>query len=143
MIKRSDLQGQNRTGQQLGGNLVTSLGEQYDLVNWDYAVVERLNRNDLSSSLIPFNLGKALSDPVAKDNLLLQQGDTVTVFAAADIRVPLAKRQVFVHVEGEVRTPGIYQLGQGETLINLIQKAGGFTVGCLRLWDRILPRVSP
>src|SRR5881628_1704398 len=29
-------------------------------VNWDYAVIERLNRNDLSTSLIPFNLGKAV-----------------------------------------------------------------------------------
>jgi len=33
-------------------------------VNWDYAVIERLNRNDLTTSLIPFNLGKAVIDGI-------------------------------------------------------------------------------
>src|SRR5437879_5855574 len=47
-------------------------------VNWDYAVIERLNRNDLSTSLIPFNLGKAVIDGDPEQNLLLQPGDTVT-----------------------------------------------------------------
>ena len=107
--------------------LAGSVGNLYDEINWDYAVVERINRADLSVSLVPFNLGKALADPNSSDNVPLQPGDTVTVFSVDDVQVPIAKRRVFVRVEGEVQKPGVYQVSAGESLIGVIQKAGGLT----------------
>jgi len=107
--------------------LAESVGNLYDEINWDYAVVERLNRADLSVTLVPFNLGKAMADPNGSDNVPLQAGDTVTVFSVDDVRVPIAKRRVFVRVEGEVQRPGVYQISAGESLVGVLQKAGGLT----------------
>jgi protein involved in polysaccharide export with SLBB domain len=96
-------------------------------VNWDYAVVERVNRTDLSVKLIPFNLGAVFTNPNGPDNVQLQPGDTVTIFSQDDVAVPMDKRQVFVRVEGEVKVPGVYQMTAEDTLQSLIAKAGGPT----------------
>jgi protein involved in polysaccharide export with SLBB domain len=103
------------------------IGGLIDPINWDYAVVERVNRSDLSVQLIPFNLGNVFANPNGADNLQLQSGDTVTIFSQDDVAVPMDKREVFVRVEGEVRVPGVYQMTAGDTLQTLIAKAGGAT----------------
>ena len=108
-------------------NIASRIGGLIDEINWDYAVVERINRNDLTVSLIPFNLGKVFTDPAGVDNVTLQPGDTVTIFSQQDVAVPLDKRRVFVRVEGEVNTPGVYQMAAGETLQTLLSRAGGAT----------------
>lgn len=108
-------------------NFGHGLGDQYDDFNWDYAVVERLNRIDMKVNLVGFNLGRALSEPGGAENIQLQAGDTVTVFSADDVRAPIAKRRVFVRIEGEVGRPGVYQVEPGETLVNMVLKAGGLT----------------
>lgn len=99
----------------------------FDAINWDYAVIERLDRQTLTNTLIPFNLGKAVlqRDPV--HNLALMPGDVVTVFSQNDIRVPVERQARFVWLEGEVGAPGVYQLQAGETLPQLIRRAGGLT----------------
>src|SRR5712671_1356044 len=79
-------------------------------VNWDYAVIERLNRNDLTTSLIPFNLGKAVIDGDPEQNLLLQPGDIVTVFSKQDIKVPVSKQTQYIRLEGEFKGSGVYQI---------------------------------
>ena len=107
--------------------IAARIGGLIDEINWDYAVVERVNRADLSVSLVPFNLGNVFSNPQGADNIQLQPGDTVTVFSHEDVAVPMDKRRVFVRVEGEVQVPGVYQMGAGETLQSLLAKAGGTT----------------
>lgn len=109
------------------GSIASRIGGLIDPINWDYAVVERVNRADLSVSLIPFNLGKVFSNPSGPDNVQLQPGDTVTIFSQNDVAVPLDQRRVFVRVEGEVNVPGVYQMTAGETLQSLLAKAGGPT----------------
>lgn len=37
-------------------------------VNWDYAVIERLDKKTMQTKLIPFNLGKALDAPGSSDD---------------------------------------------------------------------------
>lgn len=108
-------------------SLAQRIGNLVDEVNLDYAVVERVDTNNVSVQLLPFNLGNVFSDPGGPDNLKLQSGDIVTVFSVNDVRVPQAKRQVFVRVEGEVQRPGIYQMQSGDGLQQLIDKAGGLT----------------
>jgi protein involved in polysaccharide export with SLBB domain len=107
--------------------IASRIGGLMDEINWDYAVVERINRADLTVSLIPFNLGSVFANPAGSDNVQLQPGDTVTVFSQQDVAVPMAKRRVFARVEGEVNVPGVYQMGAGETLQSLLAKAGGPT----------------
>ena len=110
-----------------GDNIAAHIGSLVDPINWDYAVVERINRSDLSDKLIPFNLGNVFANPAGPDNVALQPGDTVTIFSQDDVAVPMDKRQIFVRVEGEVNVPGVYQMTANETLQNLIAKAGGPT----------------
>lgn len=109
------------------GSIAGRIGGLVDPINWDYAVVERVNRSDVSVSLIPFNLGNVFSNPAGADNIRLQPGDTVTVFSQTDVAVPLDKRRVFVRVEGEVKVPGVYQMTAGDTLQSMLAKAGGPT----------------
>ena len=99
----------------------------FDELNWDYAVIERLIEKDLSTQVIPFNLGKAVLEGDPANNLELLSGDVVTVYSQKDVRVPVARQTRLVSVEGEVSAPGVYQLLAGETLAGLIQRAGGFT----------------
>ncbi len=107
--------------------LSSRIGDLYDEINLDYAVIERLTPQELKVTLIPFNLGRVLADEKDPDNQLLQPGDIVTVFSAQDIRVPLSKRRIMVRIEGEVAKPGVYQATPGETLSTVIQRAGGLT----------------
>jgi protein involved in polysaccharide export with SLBB domain len=109
------------------GGIASRIGGLIDEINWDYAVVERVNRSDLSVQLIPFNLGNVFAHPDSADNLQLQPGDTVTIFSQNDVAVPMAKRQVFVRIEGEVNVPGVYQMTANDTLQTLVAKAGGPT----------------
>jgi len=108
-------------------SIAASIGGLVDQINWDYAVIERVNRTDLTVKLIPFHLGNIFSNPNGPDNVVLQPGDTVTIFSQDDVAVPMAKRQVFVRVEGEVQVPGVYQMTANDTLQTLLAKAGGPT----------------
>ena len=108
-------------------SIAASIGGLIDQINWDYAVIERVNREDLSVKLIPFHLGNVFSNPAGPDNVQLQPGDTVTIFSQDDVAVPMDKRQIFVRVEGEVNVPGVYQMSAGDTLQTLMAKAGGPT----------------
>jgi polysaccharide biosynthesis/export protein len=105
--------------------LRTEIKRTYDEINWDYAVVERLNYDDLTTQLVPFNLGRAVIEGDANHNLVLRPGDVVTIFSKADIQVPVAKQTKFVRLEGELVTPGVYQILPGETLRQLVVRVGG------------------
>ena len=96
-------------------------------IDWDYAVIERLNTNDLATSLKPFNLGRALLEKDEKDNLELEPGDIVTIFSQADIHVPQTRQTTFVRLEGEFQAAGVYSVQPGETLRELVERAGGLT----------------
>jgi protein involved in polysaccharide export with SLBB domain len=98
-----------------------------DEVNWDYAVIERLDRATLTTRLIPFNLARAVIDGDEQHNLALQPGDIVTILSKNDLRVPQERQTRLVRVEGEVAAPGIYQVEAGETLPQLLTRLGGVT----------------
>ena len=95
-------------------------------INWEYAVIQRIDPNDLTTHLLPFNLGKAISgDP--DQNTVLHAGDVVTIFSQSDMQVPAAQQSKFVRLEGEFRSAGVYQVEAGETLRHLINRVGGLT----------------
>jgi protein involved in polysaccharide export with SLBB domain len=111
------------SGRQLSGRIKNLV----DQINWDFAVIERLNKDELRTQLIPFNLGKAIVQKDPAHNLELQAGDVVTIMSSADLRLPTERQSRLVRIEGEVTTPGIYQALPGETLPQLITRVGGLT----------------
>jgi len=96
-------------------------------INFDYALIQRLNLVDLTTRLIPFNLGRLVFQHDASVDLELESGDIVMIFSQRDVRVPLQKQSKFVRVEGEVNAPGVYKIQPGDTLRSVIRRAGGVT----------------
>jgi protein involved in polysaccharide export with SLBB domain len=96
-------------------------------VDWSYAVIERQNPVDLSERLIAFNLGHLVLDGDESQNLELRPGDVVTIFSKADVRVPYKQQTVYVRLEGEFSSAGVYSVLPGETLRQLVARAGGLT----------------
>jgi polysaccharide export outer membrane protein len=95
-------------------------------INWEYAVIQRINPEDLTTRLVPFNLGKAINGEESQ-NIVLQPGDVITIFSQNDMQVPAAQQTKFVRLEGEFRTAGVYQVEPAETLRHLIVRVGGLT----------------
>ena len=96
-------------------------------IDWNYAVIQRQNAPDLTTTLIPFNLAKAIQQKDPSQDLQLLPGDVVTIFSTADIRVPSEQQTKFVKLEGEFAAAGVYSVLPGETLRQLIKRAGGLT----------------
>lgn len=96
-------------------------------IDWNYAVIERQNKENLTTTLLPFNLGKAVLQGDSSQNLELLPGDVVTIFSKADFRVPQEQQTRFVRLEGEFVASGVYSVKPGETLRQLVERAGGFT----------------
>lgn len=126
--KRKNLLVQNSSlAKEAGAKVEASIRRMVDQINWEYAVIERLDRTKLTNELIPFNLGKAVLQKDPAHNLLLQAGDVVTILSQNDLRVPQERQSRLVRVEGEVAAPGVYQAAAGETLPQLIKRIGGLT----------------
>lgn len=96
-------------------------------INWDYAIIQRVNPEDLSSKLLWMSPRKAIIEGDEASNLELKPGDIVTIFSQRDISVPQADRSQYVILEGEVVRPGVYKLEANETMRALLQRAGGLT----------------
>ena len=98
-------------------------------IDWSYAVIERLDPKTLKSSLVPFNLGRLVEDHAPDQNLELQPGDVVTIVSQNDIPVPLAEQTKYVRLEGEFVGAGVYSVLPGESLEDIVRRAGGLTNG--------------
>jgi protein involved in polysaccharide export with SLBB domain len=138
----------NQLGNQSNGQSINSrtptidtVGQISAEVNWEYALIERLDEHDLSTRLIPFRLAGAIDDPASADNQSLKPGDVVTIFSRADLALPMAKHALFVRVGGEVNAPGVYRMNPGDTLRDVVQKAGGLTQHSY-LFASVFTRVS-
>jgi protein involved in polysaccharide export with SLBB domain len=96
-------------------------------INWDYAIIQRVNPIDLTSKLLWMSPRKAILEHDEAGNLELEPGDIVTIFSQRDITVPQTERSQYVIIEGEVVRPGVYKLENNETLHSVLQRAGGLT----------------
>ncbi len=133
LIQANFFQRQNQLVQLIGGPQggAQALQRHFQInaeaINWDYAVIERLNRQTLQRQLIPFNLGRLVLQRDATQDLELQPGDVVTIFTLSDLQAPLQRQERVVRIEGEVAVPGVYVALPGETLPQLIRRIGGLT----------------
>jgi protein involved in polysaccharide export with SLBB domain len=132
--QRTDEYGDQRTDafstdqpDQTGSRTTNAIGQNSAEINWEYALIERLDERDLSTRLIPFNLGNAIDNPASADNQTLKAGDVVSIFSRADLELPMEKHAAFVRVGGEVNAPGVYRVNPGDTLRDVVEKAGGLT----------------
>lgn len=96
-------------------------------IDWDYAVIERINHTTLKTDLISFDLGKLVLQHDASQDLVLEPNDVVTVFSEADIPMPVAEQTKLVLLQGEFVHAGFYSVRPGETLRQLVERAGGLT----------------
>jgi protein involved in polysaccharide export with SLBB domain len=121
--------------------IIDTVGQISAEINWEYALIERLDERDLSTRLIPFRLSGAIDNPTSPDNQSLKAGDVVTIFSRADLELPMEKHASFIQVGGEVNAPGVYRVNPGETLRDVVKQAGGLTPHSY-LYASILTRVS-
>jgi protein involved in polysaccharide export with SLBB domain len=96
-------------------------------IDWDYAVIERLDPETLKNQLISFDLGRLVLQHDPTQDLELQPGDVISIFSDADIKIPVARQTKFVRLEGEFAHSGVYSVEPGETLRHLVERAGGLT----------------
>ncbi len=96
------------------------------LKNGAYASHSELTRTSVINDNADLTLLRLdLTDVMANDpsqNLLLQARDRLNVLA-----IPNLRKQRTVSLQGEVRFPGTYVIKRGETLGDLITRAGGLT----------------
>jgi protein involved in polysaccharide export with SLBB domain len=96
-------------------------------INWTYAAIERTDTVNLSTRLLPIKLGKIVVDHDPAEDVELQPGDVITIFSTADFVAPQAAQTRYVRLEGEIRMAGVYSVQPGETLRDVIARAGGLT----------------
>jgi protein involved in polysaccharide export with SLBB domain len=123
----ADMHEEIASTQRTARNLTADLRRYAPEINWDYAIIQRVNPTDLSSKLIWMSPRKAILEQDQASNLELQPGDIVTIFSQRDISLPQDERSRYVVLEGEVRRPGVYKLEVNETLQSVLQRAGGLT----------------
>lgn len=79
-----------------------------------------VSQNEVNTKIIPVNLNEVLNNN--SDNLLLKSQDRLNVN-----NIPNWGKQQTVSLVGEFKFPGNYTIRRGETLTQLIERAGGFT----------------
>jgi protein involved in polysaccharide export with SLBB domain len=84
------------------------------------AVIVRL-KSDLTTEVVNVNLEKALSGDMDAD-IALRKEDKVTVYSILDFR-----EEYKITIDGEVKTPGIYDYHDHLSLNDLLVEAGGLT----------------
>jgi protein involved in polysaccharide export with SLBB domain len=124
--------------QRTSRNLTLDLRRYAPEINWDYAIIQRVNPTDLSSKLIWMSPRKAILEHDEASNLELQPGDIITIFSQRDISLPQDERSRYVVVEGEVRRPGVYKLEVNETLQSVLQRAGGLSPNAFLYGSQLL-----
>lgn len=91
-----------------------------------YTVTAEVSRAEVASqdeakvNIFDLNLAQAYQDPTA--DILIQPLDVLTVKS-----IPDYAERLEVTLQGEVRFPGTYRVRKGETLSQLLQRAGGLT----------------
>jgi len=118
---------QSSTGRVFSPLPRTQIREIAPEIDWDYAVIERLDTETLKAVVIPFDLGKLVQEHDASQDLELQPGDVVSIFSQADFKVPIAHQTKQITLDGEFPHAGVYTAQPGETLRHLVERAGGLT----------------
>lgn len=61
-----------------------------------------------------------------KDSSIVET-EYVTLLSNDEVEDEISVETIFVDIKGEIKTPGVYEMENGERVIDLIEKAGGLT----------------
>ena len=81
-----------------GTTLTDRVRGMFDQITWDYAVIERLNKNELRTQLIPFNLGSAIVQKDPAHNLEFQSGEVVTIMISDEMLLTIERQSRLVRI---------------------------------------------
>ena len=117
--------------------LIRDTSDLLDETHLDYGLVKRVERRDTKNELIPFNLGRLLTDRDESQNIQLKPGDNVYIFSKW-----FFKDKPTISVDGGVRSGGEFDLIENVRVKDAIVLAGGITRDA-SLDDTELYRVDP
>ena len=103
-------------------DLVTAAGGLLESAYVKQAEITRIVASDASKiEHLRLDLESAMRGDL-QSNITLQSKDSINVFA-----IPNWQENVKVELKGELRFPGTYTIRRGETLTELLERAGGFS----------------
>ena len=103
-------------------DLIAAAGGLLESAYTEQAEITRVMNGDASKvKHIKFNLQAAMLGSNG-ENIALRSKDSINIFS-----IPNWQENVKVELKGEVKFPGIYTIRRGETLSNLLERAGGFS----------------
>ena len=103
-------------------DLVTAAGGLLESAYVKQAEITRIVASDASKiEHLRLDLASAMRGD-SQSNITLQSKDSINVFA-----IPNWQENVKVELKGELRFPGTYTIRRGETLTELLERAGGFS----------------
>ncbi|WP_249929238.1 SLBB domain-containing protein [Pseudoalteromonas sp. S3776] len=103
-------------------DLVTAAGGLLESAYVKQAEITRIVASDASKiEHLRLDLASAMLGD-SQSNITLQSKDSINVFA-----IPNWQENVKVELKGELRFPGTYTIRRGETLTELLERAGGFS----------------
>lgn len=102
-------------------DLITAAGGLLESAYVKQAEITRIVASDGSKiEHLRFDLESAMKGDL-QSNITLQSKDSINVFA-----IPNWQENVKVELKGELKFPGTYTIRRGETLTELLERAGGF-----------------
>ena len=103
-------------------DLITAAGGLLESAYVKQAEITRIVASDASKiEHLRLDLESAMQGDL-QSNITLQSKDSINVFA-----IPNWQENVKVELKGELKFPGIYTIRRGETLTELLERAGGFS----------------
>ena len=95
--------------------------EWLEQVYMERADLARVDKDNITSRVIPFNLGELINNPNNQDNnWTLEAGDKVQIYSKTMFNVAKS-----ISIDGSVRSPGNYTLKSNMTIKDLILEASG------------------
>ena len=103
-------------------DLIAAAGGLLESAYTEQAEITRVMDGDASKvKHIKFNLQAAMLGSNG-ENIALRSKDSINIFS-----IPNWQENVKVELKGEVKFPGVYTIRRGDTLSNLLERAGGFS----------------
>jgi protein involved in polysaccharide export with SLBB domain len=103
-------------------DLVTAAGGLLESAYTKQAEITRIVLGDASQvEHVRFDLESALKGE-SQNNITLRSKDSINIFS-----IPNWQENVKVELKGELKFPGTYTIRRGETLTDLLKRAGGFS----------------
>jgi protein involved in polysaccharide export with SLBB domain len=118
---------------------LSDLDDRLRRLDLDSITLYRIDRDKREYSTMSVNYRAAVLAAQGPDNLLLQDGDVLTIEDVSNWKLRRDELPMSVRVLGEVGKPGLYRFVGNRTLGEVLQMAGG-TTPAAALWSAVVLR---